>query len=171
MRTLQRFTVTEDMNKHLQQLNWDDKLAVAVSIKRAEYVKLNASMSFHCFNHPNKIYEYSTKFLLQRNFTFANELNRFIEQASDGGLINKWQRSYRFLDKEEIQRNFDSVKAESLILELIVHCTLSALACMILLLEKLVHKKVRMQASSPLWQFIQMAIDPERYFLLNDFTY
>ena len=74
--TFDKFTVT---NKYLEQLDWNDKLAVVSSLERAQYFQSQRHFDFYSFTYPNQIYVYALKFLMRPNFPFANKLDRFIE--------------------------------------------------------------------------------------------
>lgn len=162
---MRKFSVTKDLNKDLQQLYWDRRLAVAISTEHARYVRNSKNLEFYCFNHPNKIHEYSTKYLLRHNFPFLKELNRFLKQASDGGLIAKWIKTCPHAAKKIT--NMKPFEDGSIIVELFIHNTAIIVAFIVLIIEKIVHKKVHTQGSGRFWSFIQTLIDSERYFLLN----
>lgn len=122
-------------------------------------------MEFYCFNYPNKIHESPTKYLLRHNFPFLKELNRFLKQASDGGLIAKWIKTCQHFVKK--MANMKPFEDGSIIVELVIHNIAMIVAFIVFFIEKIVHKKGHTQGSGRFWRFIQTLIDSERYFLLN----
>lgn len=91
-----KFQVVEHPYIFLNKLEWNNKLAVAVSTElsfsrvKTENSQIFHQMDFYCFDQPNIIYKYSLKMLTRKSFPYLNELNDFIQRASDGGLIVKW---------------------------------------------------------------------------------
>lgn len=77
----------------LSQLHQNSKLAVAISREHAYASRLPSQL--YCFDKEHIIYNYALTFLVRKDFRYLNELNRFVRAASAGGLIEKWQRSFR----------------------------------------------------------------------------
>lgn len=87
---LRNFEVTEQPEQYLSDLQWNDKLAVAIS--RDHYLSrsengLNYQNIAYCFDHPNFICGYSLTMLARKDFSFLDELNDFIQRAVEGGLV------------------------------------------------------------------------------------
>lgn len=164
-----KFQITNDSKTDLQQLNWNSKIAVAGSFERAQYFKLKYNLDLYSFTHPNNIYEYPTKFLWRPMFPFANELNAFIKQATDGGLIDKWQKSYRPSMNRKTANQIMLLKFENFIPIFIIWVGIVLVLFSYLMIERIVYKKVRMQGSRQLWRYTELMIDPERHFLLKKY--
>lgn len=120
----------------MDELKWDDKLAVAASYAR---VRSDRSIftSYYCFDRLNSIHRHSLKFLMHKNFDMLNELNQFIEQAFESGLVVKWLKGNRFEPFVEKPPEFQYIEANftaCLVVLIICFCIL-LFASLILLIE------------------------------------
>lgn len=164
--------VSDHPDQFFYKLQWNDKLAIAtfreMSHSRNQIGNVDSQKTICCFEYPQIIYEYPLKMLIRTDFPFQNELNKFIEKATEGGLIVKWLKNYRSFGKEKSQYQYTTFKIESFPIALGIYIFMITLALITVIMEKLVHGKVRTPNSKPIWRYIEMAIDPYRYFLLKD---
>ena len=167
---LNKFIITNETDEYLEQLDWNYKLAVASSMERAQYFKSKRHFDVYSFTHPNQIHVYALKFLMRPNFPFANELNKFIEHATDGGLINKWRTKYQSHFKPKYQDETFFFKIENYLLIMVIFAHLIFLANFIFVLERIVFKRVQMRRWRRFWRFVEMMIDPDRHFLLKKYV-
>lgn len=79
----------------MQQLQWNNKLAIATSQERIRKYPSDLELKIFCFKDSNIIYGYSLKILWQNNFPLADQLNQFILNANNAGLIHKWSKANR----------------------------------------------------------------------------
>lgn len=165
---LETFKICDDINSCLSQLNHNAKLAVAISRERTLNLNLKSSSKF-CFEYPDTIYEYPMTFSIRRHFPYLKDLNRFIQMASAGGLIWKWrvdnqiQAHYTIKDKTYQQltlRNYYGF--------FIISCIILLIDLAILLLEIFAHKKARIPNPSRFWIIVEMIIDSDRHFWLEN---
>lgn len=156
-------------NEYIDELIWNDKLAVAISYARVQSDRSIFTSSF-CFDTFNSINGYSLKFLMRKDFPLINELNEFILRATDSGLITKWLKGKRFETLKEKPPQFQniSIGISSIIVLLFICAGMLLFGLSILVIEIIVDTKVREENSAQFWFYIQMIIDPYRYFLLND---
>lgn len=107
---------------------------------------------------------------MQKDFALINELNEFILRATDSGLINKWLRGKKFETLKEKPQQFQniSIGISSIIVLLFICTGMLVFALSFFIIEIIVDKKVREEISARFWRYIEMSIDPYRYFLLND---
>lgn len=97
------------------------------------------------------------------------EIHRFVAEASAGGLIMKWLRSagtqpiygYKDNDLSQITMGNFSIMFVLLICLLLLTST-------VFILEKIVFKAANGSKSSKFSIFLEMLIDGELHFLLND---
>lgn len=171
-KTLNEFKILESKNDFLNELQWNDKLAVAISYERVQTDRL-LSASLYCLDDFNSIYGYSLKFLMRKNFLLMNELNQFIQQSSDAGLITKWLKGNQLEYSVQKPPKFQFVQSHmDAVLILFTFCLcLFSIAALILLIEFIVDKKVRTEKSARFWRYIEMSIDSRRYLWLNDLAY
>lgn len=170
---MQNFKVSNNLTEYLNQLDWNNKLAVATSLERVRNDRL-LSKSVYCFDESNNIQTYPLKIFMRKGFNLQKKLDRFIEYTIENGVIVKWTRknTFRsFVEERRIQMDYDEVKAEIFKFFVPVILGVSLGAFVIMVFEVIVHTKVHSHGSAKLWRYIQMMIDPERYFLLYDFAY
>lgn len=159
------------MTGYLNQLDWNNKLAVATSLERVRNDR-PLSKSVYCFDESNNIQTYPLKIFVRKGFNLQKKLDRFIEYTIENGVIVRWIRKNKFRSFVEERRvQIDKVTAE--IFKFFVPVILGVFlgAFVIMVFEVIVHTKVHSHGSAKLWRYIQMMIDPERYFLLNGFAY
>lgn len=142
---------------------------MASSFERAQYLRSKSYFDLYFFNHPNQIRTYAPKFLMRPLFSFANELDKFIEQASNGGLINKWLKRYRLVFKGKDSDEYMYIKFENLELILGISVIILLFALFVLMIEKFIFRKVRMVGSNRFWRYVEILIDPDRHFLMNKY--
>lgn len=166
---MRRFEVLDSPCKYLQQLKWNDKLAVAVSLERVRNEGLISNLGLYCFQSPNHIHEYSLKVLTSRNFPFLKELDHFIEMATESGLIMKWLKGCRFTSIYEKKPLYEyaEVKLELFICFILIVICLLLFSCFIAFLEKTAHNQIHVANVKLIWRYIEMAINPHRYFMFG----
>lgn len=170
MDTLKRFTVPGDLNKYLHRLDWDDKLAVATSSERVQN-DCSLSKFVHCFDEPNHIQNHPFKIFMRKDFPLRSELNQFIERVTEAGLIEKWAKIRSFPMEKPPKFAYSEITKEVYFIFTCLAGGLVSLAVITLIVERIVYKKVRTSAASRVWRYIEITIDPYRYFLLNDWSY
>lgn len=167
MEMLRNYELCNDIDDCLDQLNWRDDMAVAVPYERIQSSKLLSGSHIFCFNKNDAIYRYDLKFLIRKDFPFFNELNEFIEVSSQAGLINKWlkmnEKQPKYIDKKNI--NGKATGSWFVVTGMMLVATLTFFA------ERLIYKKLERPNPSTVWIIGELAIDPERHFLLNDLNY
>lgn len=167
---LDKFEILKDPKDHLRKLEWNDKLAVAVSLARVKHDKFISRLNFHCFNNPNTIYEYSLKILTSKEFPLMDELNNFIHRASEGGFIVKWLKGFlfgQFIEKKPLFQ-YVEVKIETLKFIFVIFTCLLLAAFLQAVLERIVHRKIQVK-NTGFWKYVEMTIDSNRYFFIESF--
>lgn len=175
LESLRQFNVVESPEQYLGELKWNNKLAIAISHEKSccrtqvENSRVNIQNEIYCFDHPNIVHDYSLKMLVRSIFPHLNELNRFIRYASEHGLIVKWMKDYQSTHKgkgHQFQYSKFSLEFHADILVLFI--CMDLVACIILFIEWIIHKKNQEQNSKSFWRFAEMFIDPYRYSFLKD---
>lgn len=175
-KSLHRFELVQRPEEYFKQLDWDDKLAVAVSHQLSFSPihigndRFDPKKMIYCFDSENSIHEYAMKILMSKTFPFINELNRFILSASESGLITKWLMKYRSLTVKESSSEFAIFKAESLIVQVFISLGMLLFAFVVVILEGIVHEKARAENEIRFWYYLEIIIDPYRHFLLQDLS-
>lgn len=167
---MKRFKVVNNVGDHLPQLEWNNILAVATSIQQVQF---RSDLDAYCFISPENIYEYLVSIFVRRNFSHLHEHNKFIHQASDSSLFIKWLNKYESnsSSKTQLQFQYQQVNMNTFaFLGSLCICMWTG-AFLHLIAERFIYKQVRRGNSACVWIFIEMAIDPYRYFFLNDLYY
>lgn len=171
---MDKFEIIRDPNDYFGQLEWNDKLAIAASRElftsstSIEERRLRLKKTVYCFIHPDYIHQYSLKILANKNFVLVKELNRFIQKVSENGCIVKWLKRYRFASEKQPIYEYATATAQSFVSPLAIGLCLFLLASSAIIAEWFIYRMTRTPNSSKFWQFVQMLIDPDRYFLLDN---
>lgn len=165
MKLLEKFTVCNDLDLCMSQLERNANLAVAVSRKHAHNSHLISISEIYCFEKFETIHEYALKFLLRKDFQLLDELNQFIQMASAGGLIEKWRSVSKIRSQAPNVRQFDGIiRLDTYYGIFIIFFTFYAHVIAFMVFEKVISKKAREPNPSCFLLFIEMVIDPYRHF-------
>lgn len=163
---LDKFQFCDDINLCLSQLDQNSKLAVTISRERTLNFK---SSSKFCFEYPETIYEYPITFPVRRHFPYLKELNKFIQMASASGLIWKWRVDNQIqTDYTTKENTYQHLTLGNYYGFFIILCIILLIDLAILLLEIFAHKKARMPNPSRFWIIVEMIIDSDRHFWLEN---
>lgn len=167
---LKNFEVFKDPNTYLHRLEWDNKLAVAVSREQMKNDETLSRMHIYCFENPNHIYEYPMKILTTTKFRYFNELNRFIQMSSESGLINKWLKGTQFgqFGEEKLVPTYARVDMEVFVVVMILLITMLSLSIYVLYVERAMDKRDKSISNARFWRIIKMFIDPIRHYCMDD---
>lgn len=94
------------------------------------------------------------------------KLNRFLEMASEAGLIVKWLKGFNFdVSESEPQYQYAVVEVEIFFILGIITTCLHIIAFLVIILERKAFMKIHTQTNARAWQLIDKIINPNRYFL------
>lgn len=161
---IQNFEICDNFDRCLSQLEQWPNLAIGIS--RA-YVRNKYYPQVYCFERKETLYEYSLKFLTQKDFPYMKELNRFVEMANAAGLIEKWAKSVPIQSVKQ-ENSYSRLKTDNFIGVYILMVFGYFLIFGIFLFERYAYKKARERSSSKIWATIDMVIDGNRYFMLKN---
>lgn len=164
--------MARDLTEYLNQLNWNNKLAVATSLERVQNDRLILKW-VHCFDESTNIQKYPTRIFMRNDFPFQIDLNKFIERVIENGLVVKWAKRNIFgcFKEQASQQQYIEYTFESQVVLCQITIGLLLFASLVLIFERIVHKKAQANNTSRFWRYIEMSIDPNRYFLLNDLSF
>lgn len=172
MNLLERFKVCTDLDICLSQLDRNDRLVVAISREHALNSRLISTSQIYCFKNPETIYDYTLSILMHENFPLSKELDEFIRIASASGLIKRWRLVSRIRNVPKYDANeIGILKLDSLFGLLVIYFRMVFLLFITFCLELIVHKMVKKFNSSKMWMHIEMLIDSDRHFLLENKCY
>lgn len=144
-------------------------MAVAILREHAQSSRLSVSSQFYYFEGLEIIYEYALKFLVHKNFSHSNELNEFIKMASENGLIEKWRKdNLKKHQKHTSERIFRQLSVQNFYGVLVVCFVCIIVLIFVFILERIVYSKTKTINASRFWKIVEMIIDPDRYFMLEN---
>lgn len=169
MSELEGFEICEDHDLCLNRLNYEDNLAVAVSREYAWNTRFLGRSSTYCFENSEAIDNYALKVLMKKDFPFVSELNNFIKYATEGGLIVKWLKDSRVVQRKREQEriSFSPLRLQNIHGILIIYASLWIFTFITALLEQIIYRQTRKPNTARFWIYAEMAIDEERHFLLR----
>lgn len=160
---LTHFKICNNLDQCLSRLSGNPKLAVAISREHVQNNRFISTSQFYCFESEN-IYEYDLNFLVGKNIPFSKDLNEFIRRVIESGLIKKWHSDSQI----RIPNKYINTIHEQLDGVFLICYTMIVVVIFIFILEKIVYTKVRSPNTSRYWKFIEMLIDPDRHFWLEN---
>lgn len=165
---IDKFKICEDINVCLGQLDQNSRLAVAISRERDLNSIIETSSEF-CFEKSETIHEYPMTLFVRRDFLYLENLNRFIQMASECGLIEKWhidsQIQSHYKSNENIYKHLTLDNFRGIY---IIWCIILLIDFFVLLLERFIHRKARMPNPSRFWIIVEMFIDSDRHFWVEN---
>lgn len=168
---LHKFVTVSNPYEYLHELEWNDKLAVGVSLGNMQNDEIMSRLNLYCFDRLNHIYEYPLKILASKRFQFMVQLNRFIEMANEAGLTVKWLKGIRFgpISEEKPLFEYAVVSIEVFIVFLIIIFSMFVFTVFVFTIEKITFNKIHSENITKLWKFVDMMINSKRYFLVEFF--
>lgn len=166
---LTNYKICENLDQCLCRLDENPKLAVAISREYAYNSHLISPSQFYCFEKSESIYEYTLKFLVRANSTILADLNKFIQRSIENGLMKKWHSDSRIRTAETYtERVYGQLQLSGLQGIFIIGGILFALTIFLFLIERLVYRKVRTPNTFRFWKYIEIIIDADRHFWLDN---
>lgn len=164
---LNEYIIHHNHEFYLNYAKSKPKLAVAVSRELVRHLDLSSEL--YCFEKSEIIYEYALIFLARKDFLYIKELNRFIEMASESGLIEKWHLNnhIRHYSKRKA-KIYSNAEASIFYGALIIAAPTEIFLLFLLFLEIITHKKISNKNCSRIWFIIEMLIDADRHFWLEN---
>lgn len=163
------FEICENMDNCLNQLNFNSKLAVAVSYEYVRRNRLFPTSNVYCFEKYEIIHSFAWKFLVSKNFSHLNQFNRFLQAASMNGLVKKWQSDNRNQPKN---KQPDKMLGDLTLAHLhgtqIIWFFLKAAALTIFFLERFIYKKAIDRNSLRFWKVAEKIICPDGHLMVKN---
>lgn len=161
--------ICENLDQCLGQLIENSKLAVAISLAHAHKSSLISPSEIYCFDGSEIIHDYTLKFLIRKDFPYLYELNVFIQMSFEGGLIGKWYSNTSIhTPQEHFKPDNRQMTMKNLHGAFLLAFLLTILSFCLLFLEKYIHKKMKANKPHQFWAILEILIDPDRHFLLEN---
>lgn len=164
---LERYKLCPNMDDCLNRLHQNHRLALAVSREHAKTNERILPSQLECFDNSEIIHEYDLTFLARNNFTYLTKLNKFIQMARSGGLIEKWRRDNQHQTYKRTKLIRTQLKVHNFYGIFSLWMFFFAFQSFTLIWEKIVYQRAHMPNPTWIWVLFEMAIDPERYHLLE----
>lgn len=160
---LQNYHICNEIDKCLHELEFNKKLAVAVT--RQQIMASTIQNSIYCFDSIESIFSYSTVFLLRTNLPFAFEFNLILNRLTAAGIIAKWQQDFQFKQQENIEIEYEYANFGGIFLLF----GLALISCVgVAIFEQIVYRKSNNTRAYRFWKLFDKIIDDNRYiFILN----
>lgn len=158
----------DDLDFRLNQLSYDDSLAVFVSLQYVLNTNLLKGKNIYCFKDFEVINNYNLKILMKMNFTFVDELNNFIGRAVETGLIKKWLKNEETIYKyTRVDDNY-ILTTQIMYSGFILCFSVVVFAILVAIAEKVVYAKAKQPNAKKAWIIAEKTFNPYRYFLHNN---
>lgn len=75
----------------MQDLKWNDRLAVTVSRKHAMNCPTISKEMLYCFRYEENIHTITVAMLTPKGYFLLSDIDRILRYSMEGGLFNKWE--------------------------------------------------------------------------------
>lgn len=157
-----------DVDSCLEQLKWDDHVAVSISRLRAHNCERIRYSEMHCFSISENIYTYSQALRTAKKYEFLPYINLMIRRCLEVGLIDKWHRDssmYRNDPKLKLDRRISLSVTHIGAALLLLFCGLS-IATLVFFVERIVFRNTKERNCHPFWLLLSRFVDGRRFYLL-----
>lgn len=147
----------------LNQLEQIDDLAVAISRQHARAT--TSARDIFCFSRSNNIRNYSVALLTRDNRLQLREWNKIIQQSIEAGLIEKWSCARCNKPKMESGAVYNPLECDRFYGGILLCLISMFIATTILILERIIHQKLREENVHRFWKTADWIIDGRRHML------
>lgn len=164
---IEQFEVCADVDECLGRLAYDNRLAVAVSLKHATNNPLTPYWKIHCFPDTQHFNSYPVSILMNKQSPMWSTVNQLTQHALAGGLFVKWNREVKFHAPHQIQRNNRNavLTLEHIFIGWAMYWLFMAFAVGAFIAEHIIHWQMKRTRGGYFWKLAEMFIDGHRYFL------
>lgn len=170
---LEQYEVCSNIDNCLGHLAINNRLAVAISKKRAMNNPQIPNWKLYCFDDKQQIMGYPVVMLMQSNHIRVSNIRKLTQMAMEGGLIAKWfADSGRYANQplynDASPRKFS---LDQLFLPLVMYVMFVTFAILAFIAEHLIHFNAQMVRNKHrnFWKFAVRFIDGKRYAWVNLF--
>lgn len=162
----------DDLDVCLRQLDLNRYLAVGVSLEHAQNSRLIPASEIYCFENVEQIMQYSVQILVRKEFFLFEEFNTFINLAKANGLVAKWWTQTRIRpDYEYFEEEYGEITMDNFNGFFIFWISLLIVPTLVYFVEKIIFYGAQKPNPSKIFILLDMLIDGERHFLLNDIRF
>lgn len=167
------FTLCEYIDSCLQRLEYDEKLAVALSRLHGYNSPVISRRDIYCFPPEQNIYSYSVVMPIRLDFHLRPQINFIIRQLLEFGLIERWDKlSQSIAENADIMKminNGGSSDEKHLVVLTVAHIMGAILimifghilASLAFLAETIVYNKLQTEKPSKKWIRLHKILNPK----------
>lgn len=141
----------------------DQREDIAVAVSRQNALAMTSTHDVFCFGRANNIRNYSKALLMRQSRLQIQEWNEKIQQAIEGGLVEKWLRDLK--NNTKIERNvvIRPFKVQDLYAGFLICSVFLLVAIIAFIFEFIIHHKLRGANPHQFWRTADWIIDGQRH--------
>lgn len=153
----------------LQNLEFDEHLAVGLSRLHAENNPVISKTQLYCFARENNIYSYSVAMPMKIDFHLRPIINLIIRQLFEFGLIERWDKLSQAIATSSVKVKVDTEGSGNLVVLTVPHIMGAvlilisgmALAFLLFLIERIAQMRVKKRNCFRFWKRLDHLLDPK----------
>lgn len=157
---MEKFEIIDDIDRCLDRLKFDDKLAVATS---RFHVKTTPHEKIDCFDQSQNIHNYLNTFMIRSDFPKKKLFNDVLKHVVSSGLVPKWKKDLQFYRETETTTSVKSIRNGIMVRQGIMFFSVSISTFIV---EIIIHRKAHSNNASFFWKFLDKVIYGQRCFFL-----
>lgn len=162
---LDGYRVCDNIDSCLDQLKWNDKLAISVSHQHARNYPPMPFTEMTCFDQFEAIHTYFISMLVWKDHPALLDVITLTNRAFEGGLIVKWARDIQFNPKQETALKLVAFQLDHLGASILCFIVCLCFSVMAFFGEILTFRKVNEPNPHKFWIFGDYLINNDRVFL------
>lgn len=168
------FDLCETIDECLHQFETSKRLTIAISNECYKNVIMHQNEEIYCLTETELSFKRGSIFLLRNNSSLIlHQLNAFVDQSNEAGLIVKWLRSLYSL--KNVKKHRTAFMAEITWDQFVgFHIVISAaliFGSFVFWAEIIIHSKNSRSDANVFWKFAGLLIDPDRHFIHYDLRF
>lgn len=166
---LEKYKICQNNDECLEELDWNNRLAVAVSQKHAMNNPVIPNWKIYCFPNTENIFNYPVSMYMRVGHPLEREINEITQRTLEAGLLAKWAVDSRMAFKQEARTPIRTKKLtiENISLILFLCGSFLTFAVLAFIAELIVHRRARSPGAGRFWTTADWLIDGDRHFLSN----
>lgn len=162
------FSPCSDLERCLEELIHNDRLAVVVSKSHAENSPNISDQQIFCFTENNQISNYPVVMMIHNDNPFKKRIEEIVEMIRQSGLMRRWTKDHQKRVRKSNQETGPTQFTMQHIFPAIVGYSLFMIFSFLAFIgECLVYWQLKRNPGSVFWRFSEMFIDGRRYVLRN----
>lgn len=169
----QNFKICVNTDECLKRLEYDEKLAVAVSRSHAHNTPAISRTALFCFPRSKNVYSYSVAMPIKLDYHMLPTINYNIRQLFEFGLVERWNKySESIAANQEIKKTLDAAtdgKDSRLVVLTVAHIMGAILvmffghiiALVAFMFEVIVERQIRQRNCAKFWNKLHWFLKPK----------